>query len=184
MYKSFEYENNKLRLIFNEVDKNKNNLANLTEKSVNFNTEVSYNITEKIPLETKLLANNPFVGSLFYEFNNLPEWVIDSFKIHHRFYLSEEHQEFTIKYGTVPFGQANIGDIILPSNDKFDYFWIKEGEKHILNIHCFKTANLVSSVNLNTGGFSTTSIPIFVDISILPINKREYNELSIRKRQT
>lgn len=193
MYKSFDEENRKLEKMWNQQEENKSKTDDLLVhflknfRLIDYRAINEYKKNNKIVLAEGLRADELSLGDLVFEFRNFPDWAINSVGIWHTFYLSDTYSSNEIRFSdsSFPSGLENPteGQISISANDKFSYFWIKEGDLTLLVIDCFRTARIITSSGPG-GSFLSAPIPIFVDIFLTEFNKREYNEISSRKRKT
>lgn len=179
-YRSFNTEKRKLVKLFNQQEVYEDELSKLERIPVDYRSVNNYKRNKKIFLAQGVRSDTYSLGDLTFEFQNFPDWAIDSLIISHEFYVDDSYNENNFKFTT---NNLSVGDIFLPNNDKFKQIWIREDTLNILVLDINKTANLVTSTSPG-GGFLSTSIPIYVDVIMIPFNKRDYNELSTRKTKT
>ena len=179
-YKGFDTSKNKLQTIWEETQKNSNNLnilpgISLDYRSINFNKTI---VT--IPILTNKLISTSLTNVLTITLNNYPEWVINMIEPTIVYYLEDGFYPLLINSSL---GEANSqgklrNDDVSISSQKLKYWFTRIDNSHY-QLKLFYTLRVLQAIKaLGQGGFSSKFVPVFANMSLKILNSRIYETMN------
>lgn len=190
-YKSFKNNKRKLKKLWNAEEENETEIFKLKTFKINFNSINEYKKQRIVTIVNNELTD-PDVFSWVVEFENLPDWAINSSKIIPTLSTENAYDTFNTFF-TSPSSDDNfkVGDIILGEHKYKSYWEIQpsddeQAEKQF--IYIFRDGQSafrqITSINEFFGTIGlTNTIPTYLKLDIVFINPKDYNEIQSVEKQ-
>lgn len=182
-YESFNTTKRKIRKTWERNEQNTSDIQNKLQKfNVHFNS-INFNkaIAEIKLVEDTLLDTSPdLITTVILE--DFPEWIINHINVvsiinsTDGFPLTNFVNSFFEAFSN---GTLSVGDASLITRT---HYWIAKREDNNYELKIFNDPNLRIATSVSQFGFSTTAIPMFLNLSLKIINPRIYENNREKKQ--
>ncbi len=179
-FESFRKSKQKIRKTWERSEQNENTLNDVSLVTLNFNSINFKKQIAIIPIITNQLTTEVNdVQTILLE--NFPLWALNIIEPSLIYTIGDG---FVSKIINISFSEANLngtlktGDISIENQD-FKYWFNNVDQKHFL-LKIFYSIN-IREATVSQFGFSSTSVPTFITLSLKLLNQRIYELMNEKK---